>query len=214
MDKKLLYYGGILGPTVFLLNDIIGGIITPNYSYIEHPISDLTQAGSAYFLGSVLLFIASIMALIFGIGIIIHYSSKINKLIFFGGVSLIIIALFNSLTGTIFPQDPRDGSVATFAGSMHLALVAFVVVLTFITLLLIGIGFYKQRQWKRFRNYTLISLVIMLILGGVLTPYVITNNIELLGLVERIVAYVFQGWSVVLAYILIKKYEVVKNKDV
>ena len=164
-------------------------------------------------LGSVLLFIAAIMALIFGIGIILHYKSKINKLIFIGGFSLIVIALFNILTGTVFPQDPRDGSVATFAGTMHLALVAIVVMLTFIALILIGIGFYKQRQWKRFRNYTLISLFIMFIFGGLLTPYIIANNIELLGLVERIVAYVFQVWSIVLAYILITEYEVLKIKD-
>ena len=213
MDKKLLYYGGIFGPIFFLLNDIIGGIVTPNYSYIKHPVSDLTQAGSTYLLGSVLLFIAAIMALIFGIGIILHYRFKINKLIFIGGVSLIIIAIFNSLTGTIFPQDPRDGSIATFAGTMHLILVAIVVILTFIALILIGIGFNRQRQWKGFRNYTLISLVIMFIFGGIFTPYVITNNIELLGLVERVVAYVFQVWSVVLAYKLITEYKLLKIKD-
>ena len=34
MDKKLLYLGGIFGPIAYLLNDIIGGIVTPNYSYI------------------------------------------------------------------------------------------------------------------------------------------------------------------------------------
>jgi hypothetical protein len=212
MNKRLLYYGGILGPVVFFLNDVIGGLITPNYNYIEQPISDLTQAGSTYLTGSFLLFIAAILALIFGIGIITHYRFKVNKMIFTGGVSLIIIALFNSLTGTIFPQDPRDGSVATFAGNMHLALVGIVVVLTFIALILIGIGFNKQRQWKSFRNFSLISLAVMLIFGGILTPYLISNNIELLGLVERVVAYVFQIWSVVLAYRLITEYDEVKNK--
>ena len=212
MDKKFLYYGGIFGPIVFLLNDVIGGLITPNYNYIEQPISDLTQAESTYLLGSVILFIAAILALIFGIGIISHYKFKINNMIFIGGVSLIIIALFNSLTGTIFPQDPRDGSVATFAGNLHLVLVGIVVILTFISLILLGIGFYKQRQWKSFRNFSLISLVLMFIFGGILTPYVISNNIELLGLVERVVAYVFQIWSVVFAYKLIVDYEEIKSK--
>ncbi len=213
MDKKLLYYGGIFGPLIFLINDIVGGIVTPNYNYIVQPVSDLTQVGSSYLLGSVLLFIAAIMALIFGIGIISHYKFNINKLIFIGGLSLIIVALFNSLTGTIFPQDPRDGSVATFAGTMHLALVGIVVLLTFIALILIGIGFYRQRKWKSFRNFSLFFLVIMLIFGGILTPYIISNNIELLGLVERVVAYVFQIWSVILAYKLITDYQQVETKD-
>ncbi len=213
MNKKIFYFGGIFGPVAFLLNDIIGGLVTENYSYIKQPVSDLTQAGSPYLLGSGLLFFASIMALIFGIGIILQYKFKINKLIFIGGLFLIIIAFFNSLTGTIFPQDPRDGSIVTFAGTMHLVLVAIVVILTFIALITIGFGFYKQRQWKGFRNYTSISIIIMLIFGGILTPYIISNNIELLGLVERVVAYVFQIWSVLLAYKLISEYEVVKNKS-
>lgn len=213
MNKKFLYFGGIFGPVAFLLNDIIGGLITQNYNYFEQPISDLTQAGSTYILGSILLLIAAIFALIFGIGIILHYKFKINKLIFTGGVSLIIIALLNSLTGTIFPQDPRDGSVASFAGNMHLFLVGIVVVLTLIALILIGLGFYKQRQWKSFRNLSLISLAVMLIFGSILTPYIIFNNIELLGLVERVVAYVFQIWSVIFAYKLITDYEEVKIKS-
>lgn len=213
MDKKFLYFGGIIAPIFFLLNDLIGGLITPNYNYIEHPISDLTQAGSTYLLGSVLLFIAAIFALLFGIGIILHYKLNTNKLIFSGGVFLIINALFNSLTGTIFPQDPRDGSVATFAGTMHLTLVGIMVVLVFISLILLAVGFNKQHQWKSFRNFSFISLGIMLIFGGVLTPYVISNNIELLGLVERVVAYMFQIWSVVLAYKLITDYEKIKIKS-
>lgn len=207
MDKRLLFYGGILGPIVFLLNDIIGGLVTPNYSYIEQPISDLTQAGTheTYLLGSGLLFIAAILSIIFGIGIISHYKFKISKLIFLGGVILIIMAIFNSLTGTIFPQDPRGGGVATFPGTMHLALVGINVILIFPALIMIGIGLNRERQWKTFRNYTFISLIIMFIFGG-LSAYIIAYDIELLGLVERVVVYVFQLWSVVLAYKLITEY--------
>jgi len=210
MNKKLLFYGGIFAPIVFLLNDIIGGIVTPNYSYIEQPISDLTQAGSAYLLGSVLLFIAAILGIIFGIGIISHYKLKNSKLIFLGGFILIVIAIFNGLTGTIFPQDPRGG-VVTFPGTMHLALVGIVVILTILALLIIGIGFYRERQWKMFRNYTFISLIIMIIFGG-LSGYVIANEIALIGLVERVVAYAFQIWSIMLAYRLITEYESLKSK--
>jgi hypothetical protein len=46
MDRKLLFYGGIFGPIVFLLNDIIGSIITQGYSPIINAVSELTQAGS------------------------------------------------------------------------------------------------------------------------------------------------------------------------
>jgi hypothetical protein len=212
MDKKLLFYGGIFGPIVFLLNDIIGGIVTPNYSYLEQSISDLTKAGTqdTYLLGSILLFIAAIMGIIFGIAIISHYKFKISKLIFLGGLFFIIIGLFNSLTGTIFPQDTIGGEV-TFPGTMHLILVGIMVILSILALLMIGIGLYRERQWKSFRLYTFISVLVTIIFGG-LSAYVIANDIGFIGLVERIPAYVIQLWTVVLAYKLITEYESVKIK--
>ena len=195
-----------------MLNDIIGGILTPNYSYLEQSISDLTKAGTqdAYLLGSILLFIAAIMGIIFGIAIISHYKFKISKLIFLGGLFFIIIGLFNSLTGTIFPQDTIGGEV-TFPGTMHLILVGIMVILSILALLMIGIGLYRERQWKSFRLYTFISVLVTIIFGG-LSAYVIANDIGFIGLVERIPAYVIQLWTVVLAYKLITEYESVKIK--
>ncbi|GAI15104.1 unnamed protein product, partial [marine sediment metagenome] len=99
--KKALLYGGILAPFFYLLNDIVGGIITPNYNYIINTVSDLTKAGSTYTLGSILLLISAIFGILFGLGIMINY--KKSKLIFFGGLMLLIIGIFNIFTGTIFP---------------------------------------------------------------------------------------------------------------
>lgn len=207
MDKRLLLFGGILGPIAYLLNDIIGGIVTPDYSYIQNTVSDLTKAGTqdTYLLGSILLLISALMGIAFGIGIIAHYQYKHSKLVFLGGLFLIIIGVSTSLTGTIFPQDPIGGEL-TFPGTMHLVLVGISAILVFPTLLMIGIGLYRAKQWKSFRLYTFISVVIMLIFGG-LSIIVIMNEIALMGLVERISVYVFQIWSVVLAFKLITKYE-------
>jgi len=190
MDKKFLFYGGIIGPIAYLLNDIIGGIVTPNYSYIENTVSDLTKAGTqdTYFLGSILLFISAIMGIAFGIGIISHYQYKNSKLIFLGGLFLIIIGIFTSLTGTIFPQDPIGGEL-TLPGTMHIILVGISAILIFPTLLMIGKGLYREKQWKSFRLYTFISVLVTIIFGG-LSAYLIANEIGLMGLFERIPAYV------------------------
>lgn len=213
MDKKLLFFGGIFGPIAYLLNDIIGGIVTPNYSYIENTVSDLTKAGTqdTYLLGSILLFISALMGIAFGIGIISHYKYKHSKLVFLGGLFLIIIGISTSLTGTIFPQDPIGGE-STFPGTMHLILVGISAILLFPTLLMIGIGLYRKKQWKSFRLYTFISVVIMFIFGG-LSVIVIINGIALMGLVERISVYAFQIWSVVLAYKLIAEYKLQRSKS-
>ena len=213
MDKKLLFFGGILGPITYLLNDIIGGIVTPDDSYIQNTVSDLTKAGTqdTYLLGSILLLISALMGIAFGIGIVSNYQYKHSKLVFLGGLFLIIIGISTSLTGTIFPQDPIGGEF-TFPGTMHLILVGISAILLFPTLLMIGIGLYRKKQWKSFRLYTFISVIIMFIFGG-LSIIVIMNEIALIGLVERISVYTFQMWSVVLASKLIAEYEVLKSKS-
>jgi len=198
--KKDLLYGGILAPFFYLLNDIVGGIITPNYNYIINTVSDLKKAGSSYTLGSILLFISAIFSILFGLGIMINY--KKSKLIFFGGLMLLIIGIFNIFTGTIFPQDPI-GTESTFPGIMHLVLVGISLIFTFLILPFIGIGLYKKKQWKGFRNYSFISVIIMFIFG-ILSVIIVAKGIEVMGLLERIAVYTFQIWSVVLAGLLLK----------
>lgn len=199
--KRILLSGGILAPLFYLLNDIIGGIATPDFNYMTNTVSDLTKAGSTYVLGSILLLVSSLMGIAFGIGIILNY--KKNKLIFSSGLFLTVIGVFNIFTGTIFPQDTIGGAV-TFPGIMHLVLVGISAILIFPTLLIMAIGLYKEKKWVSFRSYTFISVFIMFVFGG-LSAFVIMNGIEMIGLVERISVYTFQIWSVVLAYLLIKE---------
>ncbi|UCG30910.1 MAG: DUF998 domain-containing protein [candidate division WOR-3 bacterium] len=203
MNKRLLFWGGIFGPTAFLLNDIIGGIVTPNYSYIENTISDLTKAGTqhTYLLGSIILLISALMGIAFGIGIISRFQYKHAKLVFLGGLFLVIIGIFTGLTGTIFPQDPI-GQELTFPGTVHIILVGISLLLTFPALLMIGIGLDKTNDWRAFRLYTFISVIISFIFGG-LSAILAFNEIALLGLVERISVYTIQIWIAILAYRLI-----------
>ena len=203
MNKRLLFWGGVFGPTAFLLNDIIGGIVTPNYNYIENTISDLTKAGTqdTYLLGSIILFISALMGIAFGFGIISHFRYGRARLVFLGGLFLTIIGIFTSLTGTIFPQDPI-GLELTFPGTMHIILVGISLILTFPALLMIGIGLNKTKGWRLFRFYTFLSVIISFIFGGI-SVIVVANEIALLGLVERISVYTIQIWIVVLAIRLI-----------
>ena len=187
--KKFLLYGGIIAPLIYLIHDILGTILTPNYNPIINTISDLTKSNANYILGSILLFISALFGICFGIGLIMNKYGL-------AGTFLIVISTFNIFTTTIFPQDPI-GAPFTFPGIMHLVLVGISTILLFPTLLLIG---YNIKNLKRF---TLISVFIMFI-SGILTGIVIVNSIPLLGLIERISIYTYQTWSVVIASFLIR----------
>lgn len=203
MDRKFMYYGGILSPIFFVLVDIIGGMITPDYSRIINAVSELTQAGSEnIYLLSSLFFISAVMGIGFGIGIVTKFSYSRSKLIFSGGILIIINGIFSGLTGTIFPMDPFNVDI-TFAGTMHIILTALNALMIMLLIPMMGIGFYRERQWVSFRLYSIITLVIIVIFGGS-TPVLMMNDIGLLGLFERIVIYSYLLWFFVLAFKLIR----------
>jgi hypothetical protein len=207
MDKKLLFFGGIFGPIVFLLNDIIGSIITQGYSPIINAVSELTQAGSMnIYLLSSLFVISATMLVVFGTGIISHYKFGQSKLLFLGGIFIIILGIFSALSGSIFPMDPFTAipMSGTFAGTMHIILTGLNIVLIVLAIPMIGIGLYREKLWKSFRLYSIITVLIMISFGG-LTSVLMMNNIELLGLFERITIYAYQSWIFILAFLFIKE---------
>ncbi|MHA1305117.1 MAG: DUF998 domain-containing protein, partial [Candidatus Heimdallarchaeaceae archaeon] len=140
IKRDALYFGGIFGPIFFLLNDIIGTIITPGYSPIINAVSELTQAGAENaILLSLLFLIAAFGLVIFAIGLITHYPYRTCKLIFLGGIFIIFLGILSALTGTIFPMDPFS-EAATFAGEMHKNLTMVNIVLIVLAIPMIGIG--------------------------------------------------------------------------
>ncbi|MFW9942902.1 MAG: DUF998 domain-containing protein [Candidatus Thorarchaeota archaeon] len=202
--KKNLYYGGIFGPIIFLINDLIGSIITHGFNPIRNAVSELTQRGSenAILLSSLFL-IAGVMLVVFAIGIIVHYKFADSKLLFLGGIFIIFLGIFSALSGTIFPMDPFDTD-ATFPGTMHIVLTGFNIVLIILAIPMIGIGLYREKKWKSFRLYSIVTVLIMATCGG-LTSVLMMNDIELLGLFERITIYAYQLWIAILAVLLIKE---------
>lgn len=204
LEKNALYLGGIIGPIVFLLNDIIGSIITHGFNPIRNAVSELTQAGSENaILLSTLFFIAASMLVVFAIGIVIHYNFALSKLMFLGGIFIMLLGIFSALSGTIFPMDPFD-TEATFPGTMHIVLTGLNIVLIILAIPMIGIGLYREKKWKSFRLYSIITVLIMATCGGA-TSVLMMNDIELLGLFERITIYAYQLWIVILAVLLMKE---------
>lgn len=187
--KKYLLYGGIIAPVLYLLNDIIGNILTPNYNPIINTISDLTKSGSSYFLGSIILFLSALLGIAFGIGLITN-KYKLS------GIFLTLISTFNLFTATIFPQDPI-GTSFTFPGIMHLVLVGISAILIFPTLIIMGL------KIKKLKTFTFTCIIIMFI-SGMLSGVFIAKDIALLGLVERASIYTYQTWSVITASFLIR----------
>lgn len=202
MDSLYLYYAGFAAGLFYLLGDLLGGLITPTYNYIENAVSELVQSGAENRrLLSVFFFMHSIMIVLFSIGILAQHPFTLSSLVFIGGILLLVVGISHAMSSTLFPMDPV-GSKSTFPGVIHLVLVAFTVVSIFILMPLLGLGFSRLYGWSNFATYSFISLVII-VLSGVTSPIVIARGIKVMGLTERITGYTFYVWMAVLAYLLI-----------
>ncbi len=204
MSNNKIYYAGLIAGLVFLSGDIVGGIITPDYSYVSNAVSELLESGANNrFLFSSFYFLHAAFIIFFAFGILINYPKSQFKQIYFGGLMLMIVGMCHALSSTMFPMDPV-GTEATTAGILHLVLVGISVIAIFILFPLIGYGFNKLYQWKGFKQYTYISLAVLLI-SGIASPIIINLELPFMGLSERITGYVFYIWLFVLSYKLVRQ---------
>ncbi len=204
MEPWLLYYAGFGAGITYLVGDLVGGFITPNYSYVKNAVSELIQSVAEHrTLLSSFLFLHALMIILFSIGILSEHPYEMSKSIFIGGILLLAVGTSHALSSSIFPQDPV-GAESTFPGVMHLILVGLTVVAIVVLMPLLGVGFDRLYGWGHFAIFTIVCLVIIIV-SGVSSPAVISKGIELMGLTERITGYTFYVWMFVLAYLLINE---------
>jgi len=198
MKEKFLFLTGILGPIVYILNVVLGGIITPNYSHIQNAVSELTQRGAPNIvILSALFVVSAILILLFGIAIMMRYKHQ-NRRLYTGGVLIVFYGIFAATLASVFPQDPL-GEESTFPGTMHLVIAGVTAFVIMGGILLSGLGMDKQTgTWRHFKLYSVITVILVFAFGAP-TPILIMNKIELLGLFERLTQLAYLQWFVVFA---------------
>jgi hypothetical protein len=205
-NKNALFFTGILAVIVYFFHIVIGGILWHGYSHLQQPISDLTATGAPnrnFLLG--LTTIYSFLALIFATSFTVLESKKHHKIVYWGGISFIILHTV-SISYSFFPQD-LPGAEPGFAGMMHLIVTVLIVPFTILTPLLIGFGLKKERAWKTLGNFSLICGILIIIFGG-MSGFFFAKRLPYFGLVERINIGILQIWTFVMSYkLLASKHE-------
>ena len=197
MKQRVLILAGVLGPIIYILNVMLGGIITPNYSHIENAVSELTQRGAPNIIVLSALFVLSaLLILLFGVAIMMRFQSQ-SRRVYAGGLMIVVFGIFAALLASIFPQDPIGGE-STFTGTMHLVLAGLTAFVIMGLILLIGSGMYQRTGWDNFKLYSIITVILVFVFGAS-TPILIMKEIELLGLFERMTQLSYLQWFVVFA---------------
>jgi hypothetical protein len=115
---------------------------------------------------------------------------------------LIAIQLLSFSWG-FFPMDPL-GTEATFAGTMHNVLGGVVALATIVMPLMMGLGFRRSRDFRRYAVFSFIVSAIIFVSG--LTGVILAGQgFHVFGLFERITIGFYEAWIFITAVNLLTK---------
>ncbi len=202
MAKKLLLGCGVLSSLVyFTITNIVGPMLYPGYSLISQAPSELFARGASSkpyvdppaFAYSVLLFA-------FEIGVWLSAGGK--RPLRITGVLLCRAAALGPATAPFTPIEPRgvtptEGSA--LSGTLHIIVYGALTPL----LMFLYIGFGAAASGKRFRLYSIATILVILVTGMLVGSDASRVQANLptpwMGLTERILIFAYLLWIAVLA---------------
>jgi hypothetical membrane protein len=192
---------GILSAILYIGTDIFLAMSYPGYSYTDQAVSELSAIGAPTTpLWVTMTFLFNPLLIIFGLGVLRAVGDK--RSLRFTGILITIWGLLG-FAWLFFPMHMR-GAIGSTTDTMHL-------VMSGVTVFLIVsfIGFGSATQGKRFRLYSILTILVMLFFGALVGQQAPRVAAQLptpwMGIMERISVYSPMIWVIVLASILLRK---------
>ncbi len=202
--KKVLLICGILSSLLYYGADALAAMLYEGYSYTDQTISELSAIGAPTapllsITGIVYLF----LVIAFGLGV--WKSSGRNRALRITAILLIVFGLIGFLWpfGPMHQREVLAAGGGTFSDTLHLIISAIDSVLF---LLMIGVGSFAFG--KRFRLYSIVTIIVLLVFGVRMSmdvPKVGANEpTPWLGVIERINIFSAMLWILMLAIVLLR----------
>jgi hypothetical membrane protein len=203
MAQKALLACGIISSLLYVATDVLGGLRYEGYSFTSQAISELMAVGapSEQFVDP--LFITyGVLALAFGVGVF-REAARSNRALRITGALLIGYAAAG-FSGPIFFEMYQRGAGGPGGDLAHIVLTGVLVLF-----LLLAIGFGAFALGRRFRIYSLATLLTIIVFGALTVPYgarlAAHQPTPGLGIFERINIYASLLWVAVLAVALLRR---------
>jgi hypothetical protein len=200
---RTLFICGILSSSLYIVLNIVTVMLYDGYDWISQTVSELSAIDTptrSLWLVFVMFYELLILAFAYGV----RQSAGKNKKQRIAGTILLIYAIIGFFWPPMHQRTVIANGGGSFTDTMHLAF-AFVTVPLMLSSMLVGAFAFG----KKFRIYTLLSVVVLLFFGiltGIDGPKISENRpTPYIGIWERINIGVFMIWIVVLAMILLRK---------
>jgi len=200
--RSILLVCGVLSSLLYVIMNIVTAILYEGYSPVSQTVSELSAIGAptrplwvALGIGYELLVIA------FAVGV--WLSSKSNRPLRIAGMLLFINGVIGFFWPPMHQRPVLSAGGASLTDTLHIVFTAVTV-----PLMMLSIGFGAAAFGKKFRLYSIITVVILIVFGLLTAsdgPRISANlPTPLIGLWERINIGVYMLWVVVLAILLLR----------
>lgn len=205
MARKGLFICGILSSLLYVGTDILGAMRYEGYSYISQTISELAAIGAPSKPLVVPLFLAyDVLLIAFGVGV---WGSAARKRALRSTGSLLVAIGVIGLVGTPFAPMHQRVVLAmgggTLTDTLHIIFASVTVLF-----ILLAIGFGANAFGKRFRLYSIGTILVLLVFGALagLDGSRLAANLPTpwMGVTERINVFGYLLWVLVLAISLLR----------
>lgn len=206
--ERLLLACGMLSGVGYVATDLVASLLYPGYDLRGQAVSELFAIGAPTSRWVTPLFsLCSLLLLAFAAGVWATAGARrlLRALaVVFAGSAIVGLLIWNA-----FPMHMR-GAGRSFTDTMHLILATNPFVLLSLVFALVAFR-------GAFRVYTAATVVIMLVPAVAAVSY--TRALEMnqptpwLGATERVAQYGYEAWQIVLAVLLLRKQQVLREGD-
>ena len=207
--QRTLLVSGILSSLLYVATDFLGGMRYPGYSFASQAISELGAIGApSEHLVDPLFLAYGLLALAFGAGVYREAAGRGRALRVTGALLIAYAALgvagsAVALAGSTLLKMEQRGAGSLQTDAPHIAFTGVLVLLW-----LAAMGFAAFALGKRFRVYSLATLLTVVVFGaltGLYASRLAAGEPTLgLGIIERIDVYSALLWMAVLAFALLR----------
>lgn len=199
--KKYLLTCGIFSAAFYIITDLLASWYYNGYSIVDQNYSELLATGAPTRPAMLIISVVyNLLVIAFAIGIWTSDNQKRTSKI--TGALMVGYAILSLVTPSFFQMDMR-GAQITPLGSLHPLMTA---VMSLFILLSIGFGAFLLSF--RFRLYSFITIILLLVFGfltGLQAPRLTTGEpTPLMGFTERINIYSTMLWFSVLSINLLR----------
>ena len=192
---QLIALGGMIGPILYTLIWILGGILQPDYSHIRDDVSSLMAVGAPNKrLFDIMQMTNIILVMIFFTDL--HWVIDGGRGSIIGPACFLFTSLINIPVVLFYPLD-EGGGIDSPTAQMHLKLVMVMAVLGAVGMLAMWHRLSSTEGWVSYGTYSLVTFMATAVSGVISTK---TVGTKIMGLTERIVVTLNLQYIFVLAF--------------